>query len=319
MTTKPVVGQRLFDSGTVASEELRTQLQRARVTLDFVADAIVSTDLNGQVDFINDAAERLLGRTMSAARGRGIDELFSLHSVETHAALANPIHRCLDHGRPIERSGGSLLSVAGQTPVLVRERVVPVRDDSGRVLGAVLVLHDLSRESGLSEQLNWRQQHDALTGLLNREEFERRLQFEVERLRGGTVSSTLLYLDIDRFRVINDTAGHLAGDRLLIEVARRVQEQIRGSDLCARFGDDEFAVLLRDCDARNALAIANQLRNDFEIHRFGWRSRVFRYTGSIGLVQIEPGMDCGTVLAAADVACFAAKDAGRNAVTLYSA
>ncbi len=299
------------------TEELRGQLRLARLTLDSVTDAVLSADENGQIDYLNGAAERLFGCSLKSLRGRVADETFSLHSVETHARLANPVSRCLDHGRPIRRTGGSLLSVAGQPPVPVQEQAMPLRDRTGHIHGAVLVMRDLSRETGLNEQLRWRSRHDALTGLLNREEFERRLTYEINRVRNGTARHSLLYLDIDRFRVINDTAGHIVGDRVLLDVARLLQDHVRVSDLCARVGDDEFAVLLRDCAPGNALQVATAVRTALDEHRVNWCNRSLRLTASIGVVGIESGMDTEAVLAAADVACYAAKDAGRNAVSRY--
>ena len=303
----------------LSPDELRGQLERARITLDFVTDAVVGADRHGQIDYLNGAAERLFGCGLAHLRGRTADDAFSLHSVETHARLANPVSRCLDHGRPIQRAGGSLLAVAGQPPVPVQERVVPLHNPAGRILGAVLVMRDLSRETGLNEQLRWRSRHDTLTGLLNREEFERRLTHEVNRVRSGIANHSLLYLDIDRFRVINDTSGHVVGDRALLDVARLLQDHVRTSDLCARLGDDEFAVLLRDCPPGNALQVAAAIRTALDRHRVNWCSRSLRLTASIGVVGIEPGMDTDAVLAAADVACYAAKDSGRNAVSHYSA
>lgn len=298
---------------------LRSELQRARMTLDLVTDAIVSTDRHGIIDNLNDAATRLLGCSEGRARGKSIDQVVSLHSLETRARLANPVHRCLRRGRPILRSGGSLLAVPGQTPVPVRERVVPVRDADGVLVGAVLVLHDLSTESGLTEQLRWRRCHDALTGLVNREEFERRLRVAVDRLVSQRAGHTLLYLDLDRFRTINDTASHRVGDRFLQEVARLLQEHVRNSDLCARLGDDEFAVLLHNCPPDYGVRLANRVRAGVDGHRLTYRQRTYHSTVSIGVVAVDSGANVDSLLAAADVACYDAKAAGRNAVSLYSA
>lgn len=300
-------------------ERLHARLRRAEATLGAVDEAVIGTDAQGRIDYLNMTAERMLGRSANELVGRDADEAFSFHSVETHARLANPVQRCLDHGRVIERVGRSLFGVAGRSPVIVRERALPVIHE-GRLDGVVLILTDMSLQSGLSEQLSWRCRHDSLTGLLNRDAFERRLTREIGRTSGATEGRhSLIYLDLDRFRIINDTCGHCAGDHVLLEITRLLQQHTRSSDIPARLGGDEFAILLRDCYPSNALQVATELCRSIEECSVIWKNRVFRHTASLGVVGIEPGMNSQDVLSAADVACYSAKDAGRNAVSLYCA
>ncbi len=299
---------------------LNAMLGRAHLGLDTIGDAVVATDNRGRIDYVNAAAERLLGFGYGEITGLPAADVFSFRSAETKAALASPLSRCLRLGRTIQRAGRSLLIARSGRGVLVNETATPLRSADGSVSGALLILRDQSRENDLSERLSWQNRHERLTGLLNREEFERQLAREILRLDEGDGSRhSLLVLDLDRFRVINNTAGHAAGDRALLQTARLIQEQIRESDVAARLGGDEFAVLLLDCNAADAVNVARKLADSVERYRFGWQGREFQVTASIGVVSIDCGMTSQGILSAADGACFSAKQAGRNTVSFCPA
>ncbi|MEL7450942.1 MAG: EAL domain-containing protein [Pseudomonadota bacterium] len=179
----------------------------------------------------------------------------------------------------------------------------------------------VSREEYLRRKLRYQSSHDALTGLVNRNEFELRIResLEPDGNRAGDHSS-VLYLDIDQFKVINDTCGHVAGDRLLKELAGIMRDKVRGTDVLSRLGGDEFGVLLRGCDATSAERIAEELRRGISDFGFRWEGRVFRHSASIGVVHVNPNTDsAASILSAADVACFTAKEGGRNRVHVYHA
>ncbi|NNF67387.1 MAG: diguanylate cyclase, partial [Gammaproteobacteria bacterium] len=301
------------------NQRLGANLSRAHLGLAVIGDAVIGTDADGRIDYINAATERLSGYAESELQGNLAERVFSFRSAETNAVLANPLGRCLAGGRTVNRNGRSLLQVRGGRGVMVRESAQPVHDVNGKITGALMVLRDLSLENDLGERLSWQKRHDSLTGLLNRDELERRLAREISFLPEDSADRhSLLYLDLDRFRVINDTAGHAAGDRLLNDVACLLQEQVRGSDIAARLGGDEFAILLRDCPIDSARRVAQDICRTLEQQRLKWRNCRFRHTASIGIVGVSGAVTASEVLAAADVACFAAKESGRNKVHCFS-
>jgi diguanylate cyclase (GGDEF)-like protein len=159
--------------------------------------------------------------------------------------------------------------------------------------------------------------HDSLTELLNRAEFERRLNAAVQSARQSAEIHALLYLDLDQFKLVNDSCGHLAGDELLRRLARRLQRGIRESDTLARLGGDEFGVLLQRCSLEHAKQLAQGLLDSIRDYRFIWGDRSFKVGASIGLVRVDGAADGANLLSLADMACYAAKDRGRNRVHVY--
>ncbi len=196
----------------------------------------------------------------------------------------------------------------------------PLRDETGELVGAVILLHDVTELRGLHRQMSYQATHDALTGLVNRREFERRLDEATEAARRGEATHMLCYLDLDRFKIVNDTSGHLAGDSMLREVAKLLREAVRDSDTVARLGGDEFGMLLVGCPLDKARQIADDVCRSIATYRFVWHDRVFNIGVSIGLIEI--GREAGSVeqlLAAADSACYVAKKEGAGRVSVYSA
>jgi diguanylate cyclase (GGDEF)-like protein len=197
--------------------------------------------------------------------------------------------------------------------------VAPIRDEGGDVSGAVLMLHDVTESRGLTRQISYQAAHDALTGLVNRREFERRLDEAVEVARSGDGNHVLCYLDLDRFKTINDTSGHQAGDSLLRDIAKLVRGAVRDSDTVGRLGGDEFGLLLIGCPLEKARQIADDVCRKVADHRFVWRDRIFNVGASLGLVEISrDSASAEEALAAADSACYQAKRLGGH-VTVYSA
>src|SRR5207249_3290044 len=182
----------------------------------------------------------------------------------------------------------------------------------------VLIFHDVSHERHLRHQLSWQATHDALTGLVNRKEFEVRLSEALASARNDSVTHALLYLDLDQFKVVNDTCGHIAGDELLRQLTALLKTRVREWDTLARLGGDEFGLLLGECPLDQALRIVNHLREMIQAFRFVWQEKRFIVGASIGLVPItEHSVDLQSVLSAADSACYAAKEQGRNRVYVY--
>jgi diguanylate cyclase (GGDEF)-like protein len=205
------------------------------------------------------------------------------------------------------------------TEVPIQDSAAPIRDRIGNVIGAVMVFHDVSRESRLFRQLSYQASHDSLTGLINRREFENRLVNALENsyTHDGR-SHALLYVDLDQFKVVNDTFGHTAGDELLRQVTEMLQNNIRSTDILARLGGDEFGILLERCNEQRAVDVAEAIRSAVEAHRFVWQGAFTNVRCSIGVVMIDKdSSSVATVMSSADVACYSAKDMGRNQVHLY--
>jgi diguanylate cyclase (GGDEF)-like protein len=202
--------------------------------------------------------------------------------------------------------------------IAIEDSAAPIRDRHGRIAGVVMVFHDVSHTRELAQQLSWQASHDALTGLINRNEFENRLRHALASARDEGHQHALLYLDLDQFKVVNDTCGHVAGDELLRQLSDINQAQMRASDTLARLGGDEFGVLLERCPQEQACRVAENLRRNMKDYRFAWENKSFEISASIGVVGIhaESG-DLAHVLSAADMACYAAKESGRNRIHVY--
>ncbi len=304
-----------------AEQALFEEKERLLVTLRSIGDAVITTDAAGHVDELNPAAEELIGWEARAARGRPVEEVLTIVDVERRTVLENPVSRCLREGRKVSLPEGAVLIGRNGMDLNVRDSAAPIRDRQGHVIGAVMVFHDVSQEQRLQRELNYQASHDPLTGLINRAEFENRLSHALEEVRRHPERShALLYLDLDQFKVVNDTAGHAAGDQLLRQVSEVLLARVRASDVLARTGGDEFALLLQDCPGRKALQVADDLREAVREHRFTWKDRSMSVSVSIGVVALNAASPSAEELfSLADVSCYAAKDEGRNRIHLCEA
>jgi diguanylate cyclase (GGDEF)-like protein len=195
-----------------------------------------------------------------------------------------------------------------------------LKPDGGETLGLVLVLHDTSELRGITRQMTYQASHDALTGLVNRREFERRLQEAMDSAQTGDVAHALCYLDLDRFKLVNDTCGHSAGDNMLREVAAIIKEAVRDSDTVGRIGGDEFALLLVGCPLEKARQIADDVVHSVNDYRFVWKDKIFNIGVSVGLVEVGRGGGAiEDLMSSADSACYVAKKQGGLHVHVYSA
>ena len=293
--------------------------ERAQVTLQSIGDGVVTTDADGHIDYINPVAQDLTGWDMRSARGRSIKEIMTLINEHTRASVENPVLRCLKEGRVITLAENSLLITREGNEVPIQDSAAPIRDRIGNTIGAVMVFHDVSKESRLFRKLSYQASHDTLTGLINRREFENRLVTALDSAHNnpGHVHA-LLYLDLDQFKVVNDTFGHNAGDELLRQIAELVQANIRSTDVVARLGGDEFGILLERCSEERALDVAEAIRSAIEAHRFTWKQAFTSARCSIGVVMVtNESPDVANLMSYADVACYSAKDLGRNQIHIY--
>ena len=295
--------------------------RQAQYTLESIAEGVITTDNDGRIDYMNLAAETMTGTNRDDAAGHRIGELFSLLDDADRRPLGDPVERCLAIRRRVNMGRRAMLvSVDGEHEYSVEVTASPVRGPGNSIAGAVVVIHDVSELRGLTRQMSYQAAHDALTGLINRREFERRLDEAMDSAHADEAVHMLFYMDLDRFKAVNDTCGHLAGDNMLREVASLIKDQVRDSDFVGRLGGDEFGALLIGCPIDKAQQLANDICNAIADYRFVWKDKIFNIGVSIGLVEISH--TSGTlqdVMSAADSACYVAKQQGRGRVHVYSA
>ncbi|HEX5719298.1 MAG TPA: EAL domain-containing protein [Thermoanaerobaculia bacterium] len=305
-------------------EALAQEKELAQITLASIGDGVIRTDAAGIVDYLNPVAERLTGWSSAEACGQPVGQVFSVMDENTGKALPNPVERCLREEDVVELPGYSLLTrregrdARDTRDVAIRDSAAPIRDALGRIAGCVLVFKDVTQLRGMEREMVYLARHDPLTGLINRREFEKRLQHCLATARDEARPHALFYLDLDEFKVVNDTCGHLAGDEMLKQVTGLLRSRLRKTDTLARLGGDEFGVLLEDTILEDARLVGDSLRTEVKRFRFAWQERIFEIGVSIGLVPITgESLDMAQVLSAADAACYVAKESGRNRMHEY--
>jgi diguanylate cyclase (GGDEF)-like protein/PAS domain S-box-containing protein len=289
--------------------------------LESLPEAVITTDTAGWVRYVNPAAARLTAHPAEECVGKPLEQVVSLLEESDRRLLNEPLRQAIAGGMPVNLGRRALLVVRpDDTERAVELSASPIRDEKGELIGAVVLLHDVTEMRGLARQMSYQATHDALTGLVNRREFERRLEEAVDGGRRGDAQHVLCYLDLDRFKVVNDTSGHVAGDSMLREVAKLLRDAVRDSDTVARLGGDEFGMLLIGCPLEKARQIADDVCRAVGDYRFVWKDRIFNIGVSVGLVELS--RESGSpeeVIAAADSACYMAKRQGSGHVSVYSA
>jgi len=299
-------------------EALFREKESAQITLRSIGDGVITTDAECNVEYINPVAEELTGWKVDDASGRPIDEIFRGFHEETCEPLENPLAVSIRRSRSIKSVRPTLLIRRDGNELYIESTASPIRDGKGDVTGGVLVFHDVSESRELNRRLSYHASHDILTGLANRAEFETRLERALKSAKAREASYALCYLDLDQFKIVNDSCGHSAGDALLGQLGALLKSKIRWRDTLARLGGDEFGVLLESCSLDEALKTAEVLRVAIGEFKFMWDDRSFRLGVSIGVVPITAdNEDVAALLIAADSACAAAKEAGRNRIHSY--
>lgn len=285
--------------------------------LDGVADGIIAADMNNRIQFMNHAAEELTGWSEEEARGLPVTRVVRseldepLRVLEMLPRSDDPFEESVAiASTPLRKRNGQIVRIEGS--------VSRIHDRNGSVEGQVLALRDVTAVSRMTETINYQASHDTLTGLCNREHFSKRLDALIDDARGSRRNHAFLYLDIDQFKVINDTCGHVAGDELLRHTTSVIRAVVRASDLGARLGSDEFGILLEATSPKRAHYIAERLRARLNREKFLWNGTAYTIAASIGVVEIgEHSKDIYRVLAAADDACIVAKELGGNRIQVY--
>lgn len=296
-----------------AEQALFEEKERAQVTLKSIGDAVITTTADGNIDYLNPMAERLTGWLLAEAHGHSIAEIFTLVAEKQKETLADP---ALDH--PATKSQTQVLVNRHGKSQIIEASYSAISDKAGELLGQVVVFRDVTEARQLAQQMVHQATHDALTGLVNRREFERRLERVLETAQTDGMEHALCYVDLDQFKVINDTCGHIAGDALLRQLGTLLPTKIRKRDTLARLGGDEFGVLMEHCSLNQARRVANAILRTLEDYRFIWDGNSFSIGASIGLVPITVNSTSITsLLSAADRACYAAKEHGRHRISIY--
>lgn len=307
-----------FSERTRIERQLADTNNRALVTLHSIGEAVITSDALAVINYMNPVAEAMIGVSSAQAEGHRLSEFARCLDEKTREPLLDPIEACLRDTVPTSSSGIGILLRCDEGEHAIEFTTAPIRNGGGEVLGAVLVFKDVTEARQTALQMAHHAMHDALTGLVNRREFERRLSHAVASARLQGARHALCYLDLDQFKLVNDTAGHAAGDELLKQLTEVLRRSVRSRDTLARLGGDEFGLLLSNCPPDKAQEIAESIVVSIRDFKFVWQERNFQVGVSIGLVPIESDADgTDSLLSRADVACYTAKDLGRNRVYTY--
>ena len=301
-----------------ARDSLFEEKENAQVTLGSIGDGVIRTNTEGYIEYMNAAAEKAVGCSMEESEGKSLMEVFNIVDEKTRKTPLDPVQLSIESGKSVMLPGYlQLIHPYHNNRLSIEVLASPIRDSSELITGVVVIFHDVSELRSLST-MTYHATHDSLTGLINRREFERRVSQALENARNSDGRSVLCYLDLDNFKLVNDTSGHIAGDELLKMLKTRFLSVMREADSLARLGGDEFGILLTGCSMDWAVKVAEKIRLLVENFRFVWDEKAFRIGVSIGVVKISADSGALTdVLSAADSACYMAKDKGRNRVHVY--
>lgn len=300
-----------------AEAQLFQEKERAQITLQSIGDGVITIDINGNILYLNPYAEQMLGCSSDAAFKKPLDSLLYFTDATTKIKLDSPVLRCLnkegviisEHIHAVRKDG---------THFAVKLTVSPMRDHEAVIRGVVMVMHDVSEMWKMAQQLSYQATHDSLTGLINRREFDQQLSHALQRCMKTSCQHTLCYMDLDQFKIVNDTCGHTAGDRLLKQLSQVLVSHVRENDIFARLGGDEFGLLLENCPLDKAEPIVEKIRKTVKEFRFAWEEKNFELGVSIGMVPVTSDSASVTeLLSEADAACYVAKNLGRNRVHKY--
>lgn len=299
--------------------ELINQKERAQVTLHSIADAVITTDAQGHIDYMNPVAEKLTGWPIKDSIGKYLSEVCVQADESDSPSLNDVVEQCLKNGRTsLAVSSLQIRNRQGEVSD-IEQSVSPIKNNENQLLGAIVVFRDVSDTREMARQMSWQATHDSLTGLVNRREFELQLKQLIDLARQENINNALLYIDLDQFKVVNDTCGHTAGDELLRQVTYIIGDTTRQADTLARLGGDEFGVLLRGCDASIAKHTAEKIIQAVQDFRFAWEGKFFHIGASVGVVEITPHTEnINSVMKEADFACYAAKEHGRNRIHVFT-
>ncbi len=299
-------------------QALSSEKERAMVTLHSIGDGVISTDATGRIEYLNPIAKLLTGWGSTEAVGQPLENIFHIVDEESNTPLPNPAIHCLIEGEAITSSNHTVLISSSGDEHTIKYSVAPIRNDAQKVTGVVLTFSDVTDARRLTREITHQATHDALTNLINRSEFETRVRRVIELTQHEQSENAICYLDLDQFKLLNDTCGHIAGDEFLRQLSRTLKQTIRQTDTLARLGGDEFGLLMESCSLNNAVHVAEELLKRVDEFQFNWDGKQFNISVSIGLVQIdETGDNFTNLLGAANAACYLAKEHGGNRIHVH--
>jgi diguanylate cyclase (GGDEF)-like protein/PAS domain S-box-containing protein len=302
-----------------SNRELCHEKEKAQVTLSSIADAVITMDGEGRIEYLNPVAERLFNTRLGIARSRQLAQLGTLLFAESRQDANRLVEYSLREGVLPLQSNTLVLVQGNRREILLEPNAAPIRDHHGRASGIVLVLRDVSQAHELSNQLSHQATHDVLTGLLNRREFEYRIKHAIHDAKLNGTEYSLLHMDLDQFKVINDTCGHSAGDELLKQYSAKLARLLRQDDVLARIGGDEFGLLLENSSTQRASDIAARIQDLAQTFRFIWEDKTFSVGISIGLIDINhQSKSVMHVISRVDAACHMAKESGRRRIYIHN-
>jgi diguanylate cyclase (GGDEF)-like protein/PAS domain S-box-containing protein len=308
-----------FLGHSATEEALFNEKERAVATLDSIGDAVISTDLSGRVTYVNAAAERMTGWRLEDVTGQPLEQV--LRIIDGVTRKSRPIHRDLSVrlNEPVGLTSNGVLIRRDGFECPIEDSAAPIYDRRGQVTGAVLVFHDVSAARAISLQLSHLAAHDSLTDLPNRMLLNDRLSQAIASARRQRHRLAVLFLDLDRFKKVNDTLGHGIGDGLLQSVAQRLVESVRRSDTVSRHGGDEFVLVLSRVDVADDAAASAQKVIEVLAVPLDVGGHQLQITASIGLSMYpDDGLNADTLIRNADLAMYRAKEHGRNVYQFYT-
>lgn len=292
--------------------ELYVEKEKALITLKSIGDAVITTNQKGEVAYLNPVAEKITGYLTHQVKGRAISDIFRAYDEANSRWLADCIVNYLSKGVYNLPSSDVVLFDADNERVDIALTIAPIQDEDGGVFGTITTFHDVTREKALAKRIEHQARHDVLTGFLNRREFEIKVEQSLKLYSSG-ISHALCIMDLDRFKIVNDTLGHAAGDELLRQVSQHIRGVLRQTDIVARIGGDEFALFLSNVGVEDAEMIAEKILSVIREYQFVWGDKAFRIGASIGMVDAPPQVSTYDALYhAADTACYMAKHEGRD-------
>lgn len=297
-------------------EALFLEKERAMVTLNSIGDAVLTVDGDGRIAFMNPVAEKLAGINNETAQDyESLAMIFNVVDEETRELTSDPVQACIDSGEKVVLSSKLLVNRLDGREFSVDVAAAPIYGHEKNVIGVVLAYHDISIMKNITRNISYLATHDALTDVINRREFERMLGRLLNNAIKTEREHVICFLDLDRFKPVNDACGHAAGDELLCQLTALLKAKIRERDVLGRIGGDEFGILLGGCSITEARNIANDLCAAVGGYRFSWQGKSFQVGVSIGLAAItKDSKDVTSLISVADAACFEAKHRGRNRV-----
>lgn len=302
----------------VAEESLFEEKERAQVTLNSIGDAVVTTGLQGNVTYLNLVAETMTGWSQKDALGRHLSEVFKIIDATTRQIASDPVQRAIEQGRTVELDSNCVLIRRDGSEFFIEDSTSPIHNREGRISGAVIVFHDISKLRSLTLKMAHLAQHDFLTGLPNRALMTERLSQAIRFAHRHQKQVALLFLDLDYFKNINDSLGHSVGDQLLQSVSKRLIGCVRTTDTVCRQGGDEFVILLSEIEhTQDVVLVAEKLLYAFSTPHF-IGSHALHVTLSIGIsIYPDNGIDTDTIMQNADTAMYHAKSNGRNSYQFF--